>query len=140
MSYHPDQVAAVLQQLKQEVRSQRLREQADQSATMATALAQVRLTRWVNPHQPIAWPHWPPGIWPKIVAAGQKIVRYLLRWYINPIIEEQNQFNAAVEAALTALARENAQLRAELRLLKADQFNSANSLSESSKESAERQQ
>lgn len=123
MPDNSDQVAAILKQLKQEVHTQHLRDPSKQSAVLANALAQVRLTSWVNPHQPIAWPRWPKGVWPKIIAAVQKITRYLLRWYINPLIEEQNQFNAAVEAALSMLAQENAQLRAELHLLAAPQSN-----------------
>lgn len=54
----------------------------------------------VNPHLPIAWPYWPPGLWPKIVAALQKVTRRLLAWYINPIVEQQNQFNHLVLRAL----------------------------------------
>jgi hypothetical protein len=116
MTYNPDEIAEILQQLKQEVRSQRLREEVSQSAAVTEALEQVRLTSWVNPHQPIAWPHWPKGLWPKVVAIAQKMIRRLLRWYINPIIEEQNRFNAAVVAALDALVQENDRLRFELRM------------------------
>jgi hypothetical protein len=116
MTYNPDEIAEILQQLKQEVRSQRLRQEVNQSAVVAEALEQVRLTSWVNPHQPIAWPHWPKGLWPKVVAIVQKMVRRLLRWYVNPIVEEQNRFNAAVMAALDALVQENDRLRFELRM------------------------
>jgi hypothetical protein len=116
MTYNPDEIAEILQQLKQEVRSQRLRGGMDQSAALTAALEQVQLTSWVNPHQPIAWPHWPKGLWPKVMALIQKLVRRLLCWYINPIIEEQNDLNAAVATALDTLAQENARLRAELRV------------------------
>ena len=116
MTYNPDEIAAILRQLKQEVRSRRLRGEHAESAAVTAALEQVQLTSWVNPHQPIAWPHWPKGLWPKVVALVQKAVRRLLCWYINPIIEEQNSFNDAVAAALDALAKENARLRAELHM------------------------
>jgi hypothetical protein len=52
------------------------------------------------------------------LGVSQRAVRYLLRWYINPIVEQQNHFNAAV-LSLEALdrAREQELLRevAELR-------------------------
>jgi glycosyltransferase involved in cell wall biosynthesis len=69
---------------------------------------------WVNPHQPIAWPHWPPGVWPKAVAVLQKATRRLLRWYIDPLIEEQNVFNAAVVKSLEHLSKEIVSLRLQL--------------------------
>ena len=108
-------VAQILKQLKKEVREQYLEKQYEVPLSRAAALERVHATKWVNPHQPIAWPQWPKGIGPKVVALFQKLVRRFLRWYINPIVEEQNRFNAAVTAALDALAQENAQLRAELR-------------------------
>jgi hypothetical protein len=124
MTYNPDEIAEILQQLKQEVRSQRLRGGMDQSAALTAALEQVQLTSWVNPHQPIAWPHWPKGLWPKVVALIQKGVRRLLCWYITPIIEEQNDFNAAVATALDVMAQENTRLRAELRVQTIDRSSS----------------
>ena len=101
-------VAEVLRQLKKEVREQYLEQQYEVSVSRAAALEQVHAASWVNPHLPIAWPHWPDGVWPKAVALLQKVVRRLLSWYIKPIVEEQNRFNAAVTTALDALARETA--------------------------------
>lgn len=74
-------------------------------------LSVYRLQAHVEAHWPIAWPEWPPGLWPKIVAAGQKIVRRLLRWYINPIVDQQNAINATYLQALEALAEEVAILQ-----------------------------
>ncbi len=65
-----------------------------------TFIDQVHVTARVNPHQPIAWPTWPPGLWPKIEAFLQKVIRRLLRWYINPIVEQQNRFNSALVQAV----------------------------------------
>jgi hypothetical protein len=107
-------VAQILRQLKREVREQYLEKQQEVPLSRAAALEEVHATSWVNPHQPIAWPRWPKGVWPTVVAFVQKVVRRLLRWYINPIVEEQNRFNQAVAEALEALAQENARLRAEL--------------------------
>jgi hypothetical protein len=111
-----DEVAAVLRRLKHEVRVERLRSGSEQATEVAAALEDVKLNAWINPHQPIAWPEWPKGFGPKAVALAQKVVRRLLRWYINPIVEEQNRFNQSVTQALEALAAENARLRSEVRV------------------------
>lgn len=74
-------------------------------------LSLYRLNAHVEPHQPIAWPDWPPGLWSKARAALQKLTRRLLRWYIDPIVEQQNALNAAYLHALEALAQEVALLR-----------------------------
>jgi GT2 family glycosyltransferase len=65
----------------------------------------------VNPHVPIAWPDWPPGIWPKVKAALQKITRRLLRWYIDPLVEQQNQINVDTMRILNTMAQEMFLLR-----------------------------
>jgi len=103
-------VAEVLQQLKQEVRQQQQLGEAgaflDVPATAMDRPASLRLvhsTMRVSPHLPIAWPTWPKGLWCKVVALVQKVVRRLLRWYINPIVEQQNRYNAAVAQALDML-------------------------------------
>ena len=75
----------------------------------------------VNPHLPIAWPTWPPGVVPKLTAAAQKALRRGLRWYIEPVVEQQNTFNRAsvdttqeLRDLLRALAVENARLTRRL--------------------------
>jgi O-antigen chain-terminating methyltransferase len=65
----------------------------------------VQAARTVNPHLPIAWPHWPRGVVAKTTALTQKVVRRLLRWYINPIVEQQNVFNDAATRALEGLVQ-----------------------------------
>ena len=37
------------------------------------------------------------------VAYAQKATRVLLRWYINPIVEQQNRFNAATARAIVEI-------------------------------------
>jgi 2-polyprenyl-3-methyl-5-hydroxy-6-metoxy-1,4-benzoquinol methylase len=97
-------VAEVLQQLKEEIRKQQPLADSTPGAGAPFNLEAVRTTSRVNPHLPIAWPRWPAGIVPKLGALAQKVTRRLLRWYINPIVEQQNAFNAAVTRALEALA------------------------------------
>jgi hypothetical protein len=111
-----EQVAEILRQLKQAVRERRLQAGADSASSGAStwlaALDRVYASANVNPHLPIAWPTWPRGFGPKIVALTQKVVRRLLRWYINPIVEQQNRFNLAVAQALDVLWREFSQMQA----------------------------
>jgi hypothetical protein len=68
-----------------------------------TYLDQVHATARVEGHWPIAWPTWPKGLWPKLVALVQKVIRRLLRWYIDPIVEQQNRFNSTVVQALNEM-------------------------------------
>jgi hypothetical protein len=44
----------------------------------------------------------------------RRALRIMLRWYINPIVEQQNAFNQAVSRALFDLQSENEELRIEL--------------------------
>jgi hypothetical protein len=82
-----------------------------------TSLNQVLKITRVEPHLPIAWPSWPKGLWPKIVALAQKVSRRLLRWYINPIIEQQNAFNAAAAQTLEEMGHEIARLQKDVKAL-----------------------
>lgn len=77
-------------------------------------LDQVHATARIDAHWPIAWPHWPRGLWPKIVAVAQKVSRRLLRWYIDPMVEQQNRFNSAVVQALDEMWWEVSHLRKQI--------------------------
>jgi hypothetical protein len=67
--------------------------------------------------------HW--GIASDIPVAGRllvlfrRVLRLTLRWYINPIVEQQSTFNEAAVRALYDLRIENEHLRAELDRLRA---------------------
>lgn len=110
-----EEVASVLQELKREVLVQG-RQPAGAVSTVPrlAALEQVHSLARVNPHLPIAWPNWPAGLWPKIVAVAQKLVRRLLSWYINPIVEQQNRFNAAVAQSLDMIWSEIAHIQVQI--------------------------
>lgn len=62
--------------------------------------------------------HW--GIASKLPVVGtvvvlvRRVMRIALRWYINPIVEQQNAFNEAAVAALYELQLDNERLRSEL--------------------------
>lgn len=47
----------------------------------------------------------------RFIVLGQRVLRIGLRWYINPIVEQQNAFNDAAVAALFELELENQRLR-----------------------------
>lgn len=49
-----------------------------------------------------------------VVVLVRRLIRIALRWYINPIVEQQNAFNDAAVAALYALELETVELRARL--------------------------
>ena len=77
----------------------------------------AELEQWacVSAHTPVAGS----GRLGATLGVSRRAVRYLLRWYINPIVEQQNHFNAAA-VSLDALdqARER-ELEAEVRALRA---------------------
>ncbi len=82
------------------------------------------LERWssVNAHLPLP-ARGPLGA---ALALSRRTARYLLRWYINPVVEQQNHFNAAVssldaldDARLCQLEREVRELRARVATLEA---------------------
>lgn len=50
----------------------------------------------------------------RIIVLGKRAIRIGLRWYVNPIVEQQNAFNDASMRALYELQAENDRLRAEL--------------------------
>jgi O-antigen chain-terminating methyltransferase len=84
------------------------------SAATTDPLAAVRERQWVNSHLPIGWPVMPPGLANKLRAYCQKAVRRLLRWYIDPLVDQQNRANAAVSEALRWLAERDGAIERQL--------------------------
>ena len=70
----------------------------------------------ISAHFPILWDVPVAG---RALALTKRVVRLLLRWYINPIVDQQNDFNAAVVRALNELAANQERLRLEIEQLKA---------------------
>jgi 2-polyprenyl-3-methyl-5-hydroxy-6-metoxy-1,4-benzoquinol methylase len=93
-------IQTILANLQEEIRQHRLVLGELGAVERPDPLAKVRKHAWVNSHLPIGWPVMPRGIIARIRAYSQKIVRRLLRWYINPIVDQQNAYNAAVTEAL----------------------------------------
>ena len=81
------------------------------STELQAAVQDMNMSAKVNSHLPLLWEDMVVG---RLRAAVQRLVRRLLRWYINPIVDQQNAFNAASARAITLLASENARLRYDL--------------------------
>lgn len=103
MPTEPD-VAAALAALREAVRVRRAASGADAPDPLRDelrrALDAVEVTRVVSAHWPLSATTLPG----KLVAQVNKVVRRLLRWYINPIVEQQNSYNVAVARALRLFA------------------------------------
>jgi hypothetical protein len=70
----------------------------------------LRLTEQVSAHWPLGGATLPQ----RMIALANKLVRRYLRWYINPIVEQQNGANVAFTAALVAMMRIDAERRADI--------------------------
>jgi hypothetical protein len=78
---------------------------------MQATVQDVNVNARVNSHLPLLWEDMVVG---RLRSLVQRVVRRLLRWYINPIVDQQNVYNAASAKALTLLAAENARLRRDI--------------------------
>lgn len=91
-------VAQELAALRQAVKERRERLHGDELSELRALVRQVN-ERWnVSAHLPITWGG--PPLVGRGLAYAKRVARLLLRWYINPIIEQQNNYNAAATRAL----------------------------------------
>ncbi|MGC8873064.1 MAG: hypothetical protein ACP5SI_01280 [Chloroflexia bacterium] len=67
---------------------------------LARSLEEVRAHQGVSAHWPIVWRTPIQALF----AFLQRSIRLALRWYINPIVGQQNAFNAATERTLRLLS------------------------------------
>src|SRR5947208_8969370 len=101
-------VAATLAELREQVHQQRARlnyggaddPRARSLAEMQRSADAVNDTWFVSAHLPITWDLRVVG---RLGAYTKRLVRLLLRWYINPIVEQQNRFNAATARAIVEI-------------------------------------
>jgi len=91
-----EQVRSALADLQGEIRRHRAALEEAGCLDPADPLAQVRLRAQVNAQFPIGWPVMPKGLVPKAIAVAKKLARRLLRWYIDPLVDQQNEYNAVV--------------------------------------------
>ncbi len=116
----PD-VAAILEALRAEVRARRAAQGEDEPGAggvereLRHALEEIEIARVVSAH----WPLEGRGLYERGWALVNKVVRRYLRWYINPIVEQQNAYNDASARAIRLLVEANGELRRELAELRA---------------------
>jgi hypothetical protein len=104
----PSDVASVLADLREQVRERRARlTLSDPENPLGRNLAEMRRSveivndLWlVSAHLPI---NWQVRIFGRLLAYAKRATRLLLRWYINPIVEQQNRFNSAAARAITEM-------------------------------------
>jgi hypothetical protein len=120
----PIDVGAILQQLRREVRAARSSLTDDTTHVvplgvdldeLREAVAELEALRAVSHHWPLTW-HTPRQ---RVEVFVQRLIRRALRWYIAPIVEQQNAYNNAVARAMQLLVDANRQLAAEVAQLRA---------------------
>jgi hypothetical protein len=103
-----DEVVAILTQLREEIRTRRAALVANDrhretnralDRELQQCLEQLEITRVVSAH----WPLESRSLVQRAVNFVNKVVRRLLRWYINPIVEQQNEFNDVTARTLRLL-------------------------------------
>ena len=112
LSQNIEQAAQTIDQTRRQVLAQQAKIFADEPGKRPS-LREMEQTVWINSHQSIAWPNWPPGIAAKAKALIQKLMRRTLQWYIDPIVQQQNKFNQATLQTLNHLAQEVAFLQTQ---------------------------
>lgn len=98
-----DDFEAVILALQDEIRRSQPVHGTTEITELRATLARVVRYQQVNSHPPIGWPVMPKALVPKLTAYAQKVTRRLLRWYINPLVDQQNLFNRATVDMLAEL-------------------------------------
>lgn len=100
----PLDVGAILETLRTQVREQRLAQGRAMPSSLERdlmrSLDEIELYRVVSAHWPLLGATLPQ----RAIMLVNKLVRRYLRWYINPIVEQQNAYNDAVARTLRLLA------------------------------------
>ena len=117
----PD-VAATLAELREQVRERRERlsvgdpndPHAPNLAALRRSADAVNDTWFVSAHLPITWDVPVAG---RLGSYIKRVVRILLRWYINPIVEQQNRFNSATARAIVEITAYQERLTREWQTL-----------------------
>ena len=104
-------IATKLDEFTQMARRQQAEQWSRIDAQPPPSIRTMRQTVWVNPHWDIAWPRWPPGVKTKLAVFWQKFSRRLLQWYIEPLVQQQNEFNQATLRAVELLTLEVSELK-----------------------------
>lgn len=119
----PIDAGAILAQLRADVRATRssLSDATAHAAALGVdldelraAVAEVEALRAVSAHWPLTWrtPR------ERVQVFVQRLIRRALRWYIAPIVEQQNAYNNAVARTLQLLVDAQRQLAADIAQLR----------------------
>jgi hypothetical protein len=108
-----DDVAQTLAQLKAAVRrnagkSASYNEVGTSAANELTQLADLAV---ISAHLPVSWSAPLVG---RAIALSKRATRVLLRWYINPIVDQQNSFNEELVRVIASLEERLHELEREL--------------------------
>ena len=124
MNNEPDNLdtAAILSELREQVKERRARfSYTSTDDPHALNLAELRKsadavndTWFVSAHLPVTWDLPVVG---RLGAYTKRLVRILLRWYINPIVEQQNRFNSSVARAIVEITAYQERMTREWQLL-----------------------
>ncbi len=115
---HDEDVAVILEALRSEVRARRAARGMSEDGTALSAIElelkhaaeQLEIARVVSAH----WPLEGGSLYERAWALVHKVVRRGLKWYIPPIVEQQNAFNDAAARAIRLLIEAHAELRDQL--------------------------
>jgi hypothetical protein len=109
----PDEIELALKELRSAVRREAgyLTEDEIPAGPQLTSVRDAADLASVSAHLPLQSSL--PIIGPVIVLA-QRVIRLGLRWYINPIVEQQNAFNDSVVRALGELEMKQSELSRKL--------------------------
>ena len=115
-------VAEVLDDLREQVRERRARLALDDPenpharniAELRRSVDTVNDVWFVSAHLPITWEV---RVFGRLLAYAKRATRLLLRWYINPIVEQQNRFNSATARAITEISAYQERMTREWLLL-----------------------
>lgn len=104
-------IEATMRKIRERVSSGRRGQAGARARNLERALSEARRLATVNAHWGIT-PTWPVG--GRLEVLAKRAMRIALRWYINPIVQQQNEFNLAVLGVLYELEAELSALRPEI--------------------------
>lgn len=101
-------VERAMHDLEQRVRQRRsLLGETARAASTRDELRQIADHWHISAHLPITWETPLIG---RALALAKRVVRLLLRWYINPIVDQQNEVNASVARGFVLMAAQQDEL------------------------------
>ena len=121
MNDQPD-IATILSELREQIKERQARLAVDDPndphalnlAELKRSVEAVNDTWFVSAHLPVTWDKRIVG---RLGAYSKRAVRVLLRWYINPIVEQQNRYNSAVARTLVEMTAYHERLTREWQAL-----------------------